>query len=285
MLTEAPNQRLGHCAGDVLKLIGFDGQMCMEEDRVALQAEEVHRTRYGLGPRGIDWIETSISGSQRNQQYPLYDGHGNMIDTISLEGDLANLRAYDAWGGVRAQAGVTTDPNTRYCANLGHKQDDESGLIYMRARFYDSGTGSFISQDPAMDGANWFVYCNNDPVNMVDADGRSALALGLALGFAVYFCWQFYSGDSADGQRAMRYFGATVAAMTLNIAIESSKDWMLRAAYRMAALLRMDYMMSPDQIGYRWSRNAVRIAFYAGYTLFLVFTMYYLEAWAEGEAQ
>gem|GEM_PF-6689855 len=39
------------------------------------------------------------------------------------------------------------DRSDTYCANLGHKQDDESGLIYIRARYYEPGSGRFISQD------------------------------------------------------------------------------------------------------------------------------------------
>lgn len=31
-----------------------------------------------------------------------------------------------------------------------------------------------VTEDPARDGGNWLVYCNNDPVDKVDVDGRSA---------------------------------------------------------------------------------------------------------------
>src|SRR5690606_8038634 len=42
-----------------------------------------------------------------------------------------------------------------------------------RARYMDAGTGRFVSQDPAGDGANWFVYADNDPVNAYDPDGKT----------------------------------------------------------------------------------------------------------------
>jgi len=32
--------------------------------------------------------------------------------------------------------------------------------------------GRFISQDPGMQGNNWFAYCNDDPVNKTDANGK-----------------------------------------------------------------------------------------------------------------
>jgi RHS repeat-associated protein len=35
-------------------------------------------------------------------------------------------------------------------------------------RYYDASTGRFLSRDPIRDGYNWYVYCENDPVNAVD---------------------------------------------------------------------------------------------------------------------
>jgi RHS repeat-associated protein len=55
--------------------------------------------------------------------------------------------------------------------SLGHVSDD-TGLIYMRARYYDSNLGRFISEDPAKSGNNWLTYCNDNPVNQVDESGR-----------------------------------------------------------------------------------------------------------------
>ncbi len=93
---------------------------------------------------------------------------------------VADLRSYDVWGAVRSGS-TTGDPKQRYCANLGHVQDDESGLIYMRARYYEPWTGRFISEDPANDGWNWFVYGGNNPVEYGDYSGRSVFALLLSV--------------------------------------------------------------------------------------------------------
>jgi RHS repeat-associated protein len=59
-----------------------------------------------------------------------------------------------------------------YCANLGH-QEDETGFIYMRARYYEPSTGRFVSEDPARDGVNWYLYADGNAVNRVDASGLS----------------------------------------------------------------------------------------------------------------
>jgi len=126
--------------------------------------------RFGLGARGLDFMETG-----GNVAFPVYDGHGNMVATLARNGagyTVANRRSFDPWGKVRTGA-TTGDPSGRYCANLGHKQDDDSGYIYMRARYYEPGTGRFISEDPAMEGPNWYSYCYNSPLKHVDASGRS----------------------------------------------------------------------------------------------------------------
>jgi len=101
-----------------------------------------------------------------------------MVATLARSGSTfitGNLRSFDAWGGIRLgpQSG---SPKGRYCANLGHVQDDESGLIYMRARYYEPGTGRFISQDPHKNGFNWFDYANNQANCFVDKTGRDTLA-------------------------------------------------------------------------------------------------------------
>jgi hypothetical protein len=44
-------------------------------------------------------------------------------------------------------------------------------LYYLRARYYDPSIGRFMSEDPAQDGLNWYVYCGNNPVMFVDPMG------------------------------------------------------------------------------------------------------------------
>ena len=82
----------------------------------------------------------------------------------------ANWKSYDVWGGERASTG--SGSMFGYCGNLGHPTDPENGLIYMRARFYEPWTGRFLNEDPANEGANWYVYSCNKPSSLVDQDGR-----------------------------------------------------------------------------------------------------------------
>ena len=56
----------------------------------------------------------------------------------------------------------------------GEYFDEETGFIYLRARYYDPGVGRFVSEDPIRDGTNWYAYCVNNPVNAVDPSGLDA---------------------------------------------------------------------------------------------------------------
>jgi len=139
--------------------------------RFSGQDTEATMTRYALGVRGIDGIETTtVQGA--SAVYPVYDGHGNMIATLARNGTSfarANNREYGVWGDIRSGSGG----DQGYVANLGHRKDAESGLTYMRARYYEPGTGRFISQDRAYHGLNWYSYANNNPNSYTDFSGNA----------------------------------------------------------------------------------------------------------------
>ena len=39
------------------------------------------------------------------------------------------------------------------------------------ARYFDPVAGRFLTEDPSRDGTNWYGYCNNNSVNMIDPTG------------------------------------------------------------------------------------------------------------------
>ena len=169
----ADGMRVSKSAGGVATRYRHDGQMGVEDVEASSSGTTV--TRYGLGARGVDLIERTAPNGAVTTGFPVYDAHGNSVATLSRSGaggfTMADRRSYDAWGQVRAQQSGG-DPKLRYCANLGHRQDDESGLIYMRARYYEPGSGRFISEDSKRSSPNYFTYCASDPVNHWDKDGK-----------------------------------------------------------------------------------------------------------------
>jgi RHS repeat-associated protein len=93
---------------------------------------------------------------------------------------LVSTRKYDVYGVGRGSTGPTGTKH-KFVGGLGHPSEDETGLIYMRARYMDPVTGRFISEDPAKDGGNWFEYADSSPTNRVDATGKFSLS-NLSLG-------------------------------------------------------------------------------------------------------
>jgi RHS repeat-associated protein len=74
----------------------------------------------------------------------------------------------------------------------GKMLTEETGLVYFGVRWYDPEVGKFISVDPAEQGENWYSFCDNDPINNYDPDGRLSLRGwgvfwgGLKVGFKQY---------------------------------------------------------------------------------------------------
>jgi RHS repeat-associated protein len=78
-------------------------------------------------------------------------------------------RTYDPYGG--------TSPSSSFAESqsfTGQRQD-ETGLFYLHARYYDPKLGKFLSPDPILGegavGLNRYAYAGNDPVNATDPSG------------------------------------------------------------------------------------------------------------------
>jgi RHS repeat-associated protein len=130
---------------------------------------------YFTATRGPEY-ERITTGSP---SWYLFDGLGSVVATVDANGTLIATRKYDVYGAGRN----ASPPGTRhkFCGSLGHPTDDETGLIYMRARHYDPATGRFESEDPAGSGANWLIYANNNPLRNTDASGQSSNDIDLAM--------------------------------------------------------------------------------------------------------
>ncbi len=124
---------------------------------------------YLQGARGPECMRDEGSGIAR---WYLTDGLGSVLGEVLPSGAVDGKRKLDVYGVDRGKTG-TLGSSQGFVGNLGHQTDEGTGLVYMRARYYDPNTGRFVSQDTAKDGQNWFTYCNANPVNLIDPQGKS----------------------------------------------------------------------------------------------------------------
>jgi RHS repeat-associated protein len=88
--------------------------------------------------------------------------------------------------GERLRNETNSAPNDVWFTS--RRQDVETGLVYMGARYYDPAVGRFLSMDPAgfdesnIHSFNRYAYGNNNPYRYVDPNGRWAVAAGLITG-------------------------------------------------------------------------------------------------------
>jgi len=137
-------------------------------------AADTVRAEYGYGP-GSDQVWTV------RQPGTGLDG------VLLLDPLIGSVRGVAAWTGATLQKdyrkplgqatpwGKTpgdTGAVLRY-RWAGREYDQETGLYYMRARYYDSRLGRFLSEDPigVAGGLNLYAYGWNDPVNIIDPSG------------------------------------------------------------------------------------------------------------------
>ena len=110
------------------------------------------------------------------------DGTGSVVGLSAADGSQGNAYAYDPFGKVLAQSGTTDNP-FQFDGGYGVMQQAD-GLIYMRDRVYDPGTGRFTSEDPHWlnsDPDNLYRFVTNSPIGRIDPTGDNTYQLGPTL--------------------------------------------------------------------------------------------------------
>lgn len=94
---------------------------------------------------------------------------GNVVGLMDETGDLVKFYRYSEWGGLTFENGSASN-SLLFAAR---EFDAESGLYFVRARYYDPSIGRFISEDPTglQGGINAFSYGSDDPINHRDPTG------------------------------------------------------------------------------------------------------------------
>lgn len=122
----------------------------------------------------------AIRYADGSQAYPLYNGHGDLVELRSEDGTILNKYSYDMWGNIIEMEETVYNP-FRYS---GEYWDESTGLQYLRARWYDPSIGRFINQD-TYEGEinnplsqNLYTYVYNNPLIYMDPSGFSPVGPG-----------------------------------------------------------------------------------------------------------
>jgi RHS repeat-associated protein len=120
-----------------------------------------------IGPYPID---AGGGGYSRYLRWTLSDSLGSALTEIDEDGMITSQTRFKPFGGVDQEWG----PGQRVYA--GHLRQDETGLHYMKARWMDPATGTFLSVDPLIvpsdpQSGNAYTYARNNPVMNTDPTG------------------------------------------------------------------------------------------------------------------
>ena len=130
---------------------------------------------------GADLISQERNG---RTSFYLYDGHGSVVGLANENGKVTDTYAYDAFGNLLDSTGSTKNCY-RYC---GEQFDETTGLYYLRARYMDTSTGRFISQDSYAGSISdpvslhKYLYANANPVMNSDPSGYMSIAMVAVVG-------------------------------------------------------------------------------------------------------
>ncbi len=135
--------------------------------------------RYIYGAHGLI---AQVEGS--DWYYFLSDGLGSTMAITDDVGTVVRDYTYDVFGEVTGGSG-TVDSEFQFA---GQQVDGSTGLQYLRARYYDMESGTFISRDPIAASPGWhahpFTYVDGDPTNGTDPTGL--------------WCWKFWNCPEDD---------------------------------------------------------------------------------------
>lgn len=120
----------------------------------------------------------SIDASDDSRTFYHYDEQGTTLFLTDDAGTITDTYGVTPFGEVTGHTGATDNPFI-FSGAYGVMEVGNTGLYYMRHRFYDSRTGRFISRDPAAsiqpEGINPYLFAKDNPLSYIDPMGLAPL--------------------------------------------------------------------------------------------------------------
>jgi RHS repeat-associated protein len=144
-------------------------------DHIALQFDgagtQTHRYLHGAR---VDQILADETADE--VLWPLADFEGTVRDLVDSAGAIVDHIRYESFGSITSDTNAAVD---HLFAFTGRELDPETGLYYVRSRYYDSHAGRFLSEDPRRARfeqpltSNEYQYARNSPLMLVDRFGEA----------------------------------------------------------------------------------------------------------------
>jgi RHS repeat-associated protein len=147
----------------------------LEERKTDASGTTLKTYAYGNDLLSVERVDSNALSETR---YYLYDGGGSVRALADESGAITDRYTYDAFGVLLEHQGGS---DNAYLYR-GEQYDAGLGLIYLRARFYNSDSGRFWNQD-TYEGSNAdpaslhkYLYAHANPVTSIDPTGHFSLA-------------------------------------------------------------------------------------------------------------
>lgn len=119
---------------------------------------------YLYGPDGLPIEQIGATASD----WFVHDQVGSTLMLLDSSGAQAGSYSYTPYG-LATHAGTAATP----LQFTGQYTDSESGLIYLRARYYDPATAQFLTVDPLINATHTpYAYTGDNPLNGSDLSGN-----------------------------------------------------------------------------------------------------------------
>src|SRR3989344_5652766 len=180
-----------------------------------------HKTITRILSPGGDWKEIETQGTVTTERYIYPDHLGNVQVVTDEKGAPIQIQDYKTFGSQDLNdTSGTYDSSRKY---IGQEFDQDTGLLYLNARYYNPAIGRFLSQDPVFwaigdekevrrltgksqqeilmnpQNLNSYSYANNNPVTNSDPSGN--------FWWEGFYDWSGYNGLNGFGMKTLEVLG------------------------------------------------------------------------------
>lgn len=167
----------------------YDGWQCVEETGTSGATTKTYVYGEGIDevvratipePTSVDIDGDMTTGEAAVDVYYHHNSIGSVMAVTNASGTVVESYSYKPYGAVTIKdhngSEISATRIEQPWMFTGRRLDfeEDSGLYYFRARYYDPYAGRFLQRDPIYDAANLgnqYTYAANNPVNYLDPMG------------------------------------------------------------------------------------------------------------------